>query len=198
MDTQINTTGQVMDYLPKYMTKIYTCHNLSVGQETMNQYMSGRKIDIVQAIYTILGFHWHQNSIGVVYIDTTIPEQLQRRSLRNLYTLNNLPDNSMEIYTRSHLEKYLNRHPQLHALTIAEYYIAYKILSYSQDDDDLDNGLENEEETKTGFIDRGGYHRREPTIYVQHFQRRLPRHATDKKKQYTISTSYTESSLVYL
>ncbi|CEP06805.1 hypothetical protein [Parasitella parasitica] len=153
------------------MTKSDMHIELEYDQETSKQYFSGRKIGIVQAIYDLLGFHWHQKSIGMIYVDTTLPEVLQRRGLKQIQTIRNLPQGSEDIYTRTHVEKYLDRNPQVADLTIEEYYRAYKIVKYEQEDDDASADRANDvPNVYSGTLYRGGYNKRDvSTDYIAEF-----------------------------
>lgn len=186
MDAQINTTGHVMDYLPKYLTKSDTHVGLAFGQETAKDFFKGRKIGIVQAAYELLGYHWHQSSIGVVYTDTTMPGYIQRASLKKPETIRKLPEGSEDIYASAHVQKYLGRDEDLKEVIMVEYFRAYKITKYMQENDDLENHVEAENASHyTGVIDRDANTNRKnkekvPTRYVPELGKRLPVHTTDK------------------
>jgi hypothetical protein len=60
-----------------------------------------------------------------------------------LETLSKLPANSENIFTRSHVQKYQDRHRRLAHLTMPEYFRYYKIIKYTQEDDE--NGIEEDD-----------------------------------------------------
>jgi radical SAM superfamily enzyme len=83
MDIQINSDERVLHYLSKYLTKADTHVTVEYGLQTANNHFAARKIDIIYAVYDLLGFHKHQSSVGVIYIDTTLPGLERRRQLKH-------------------------------------------------------------------------------------------------------------------
>jgi radical SAM superfamily enzyme len=143
MDIQVNSDERVLHYLSKYLTKADTHVSVEYGLQTAANHFSARKIGIIDAVYDLLGFHKHQSSVSVIYIDTTLPGLERRRQLKHAGALSKLPANSQNIFTRSHVQKYQDRHRRLAHLTMPEYFRYYKIIKYTQEDDE--NGIEEDD-----------------------------------------------------
>ncbi|KAI9366247.1 hypothetical protein BD770DRAFT_438399 [Pilaira anomala] len=110
MDIQICYDRQVEVYLSiKYLSKSDT--HVNITSSTTADHFASRKVGIVEAIYDLLGYHKHQNSRKVLYIDTTMPHLEQRKQLKSLEQLNQLEPNSTDIYTRTQVEKYYDPWP---------------------------------------------------------------------------------------
>jgi hypothetical protein len=110
MDIQVCTDSKVEIYLAKYLSKSDThVSYTSVNDQTPREHFSGRKVGLVEVVYDIMGYHKHQSSLDVIYIDTIMPHIEQRRQLKPAASLAKLPQDSTDIYTRTHLQKYEHR-----------------------------------------------------------------------------------------
>lgn len=155
MDIQVNKGQQVMHYLAKYLIKFNTHMSMKFMMETSVEHFRGRKVGIVDAIYSILGYHNHQSSIGVIYIDTSLPGQEQRRQLKTAEALARQP---RDFFTRAHVEKYQHRHQRLRNLNMMEYFTYYKVTKFLNEDNDMIAGVSPEEEDPyVSTLDRQGY-----------------------------------------
>ncbi|KAI9329518.1 hypothetical protein BD770DRAFT_308120, partial [Pilaira anomala] len=86
MDIQICYDRKVEVYPSKYLSKSDTHVNVTTG--LANEHFASRKVGIVEVIYDLLGYHKQQNSIDVLYVDTTMSHWEQRRQLKPLDQLN--------------------------------------------------------------------------------------------------------------
>lgn len=115
----------------------------------------GRKVEIVEAVYDIIGYYKHQNNLDVLYVDTTMPHVKKRRQLKNADALGRLDPTSTDIYTRTRVQKYQDRGVSVFHLTIKKYFKVYQ-LNYSQQERRGEESENNEEElTYAGEFDPG-------------------------------------------
>lgn len=147
MDIQINSTGRVLHYLAKYMSKVDTTVELQYGMENVETHFSARQIGAVDAVYFLAGWSKHCSSRGTVFISVTFPGMDERRQLRK--NLKDIPEDSEDIFTHTHVDKYLNRHRQTAAISMTEYFTLYLIIQEQDNEDkfeqptDSDNYLGN-------------------------------------------------------
>lgn len=79
---------------------------ISTNDITAKEHFSGRKVGIVEAVYDIMGYHKHQTSLNVIYIDTTMSHIEQTRQLKSAEVLANIKPGLSDIFTRIHLQKH--------------------------------------------------------------------------------------------
>lgn len=175
MDIQVNFGDGVLFYLSKYLTKVDADINLYHNMQSQKDHIKARSVGAVEAAYFLCGWNKHRNSRGIVFINTAAPHCEQRRNLRK--HLHRLSPNSVDIFTKNHFEKYLDRYWQLYELTLPEYFILYRI-TYVQDfDDEFDNEVDTEEQ----FGERtGDFHQAETLEYDNRVGLNLPVACTDK------------------
>lgn len=148
MDIQVNYTGRVMYYLAKYMSKVDTTVNVQYGMEDMQTHFQARQLGAVDAAYYACGWNKHRSSRSTIYISAVFPGTDERRQLRP--NLGSLRADDTNIFTKTHTEKYLNRHQQTAAMTFPEYFTVYML---SEEQDASDDILELGEE-RFGVYDR--------------------------------------------
>lgn len=148
MDIQVNYTGRVMYYLAKYMSKVDATVNVQYGMEDMQTHFQARQLGAVDAAYYACGWNKHRSSRSTIYISAVFPGADERRQLR--LNLGSLRADDTNIFTKTHTEKYLNRHQQTAAMTFPEYFTVYML---SEEQDASDDILELGEE-RFGVYDR--------------------------------------------
>jgi len=125
--------------------------NMTINEDPnriARQHFRGRVIGSVEAVYDILAFHKHRSSRGVVYIDTSLLGVDQRRQLVHNFT--ELDPNSMDIFVKTHVEKYEIRHRELGNINMIQYMTNYRVISEKGGNDELDLDLDEEEAFVTG------------------------------------------------
>lgn len=174
MDIQINNDENVLFYLAKYLTKMDDVTNITLNDEPnriVRQHFRGRIIGSVEAVYDILAFHKHRRSRGVIYTDTSLPGQDQRRQL--VHNFKDLPDNSTNIFIKTHVEKYERRDRRLVNINLIQYTRYYRVIFERGGNNELDLDLDEEEEFVVGH---GG---RRPGVVDVEGVGRLPLTAVD-------------------
>ncbi|KAG1044883.1 hypothetical protein G6F43_011385 [Rhizopus delemar] len=159
MDIQNNADRKVISYLAKYWSKADLDVQLHYHMETSQEHFKARIVGAVEAFYHICGWNLHRSSRGCVFIDISMPSDDKQSQLRP--SLAHLEDDDTDIFTHTHLEKYLDRHPQLTDLTITEYFTIYRVMEEMNIDDE-------QPEVPSHFTstsDRRGYHRQEAVTH---------------------------------
>ncbi|GAA5815052.1 hypothetical protein MFLAVUS_008558 [Mucor flavus] len=132
MDIQVCVDSKVEIYLAKYLSKAETriAYSSSTDQ-TPREQSTARKVGVIKAIYDLTGYHKHQTSLDVIYVDMTMPHIEQRGQLKPVDALFRLEPGSTDIYTRTHLEKYQYHDSKVLHMTTKEYFLIY-ILNFTQ------------------------------------------------------------------
>lgn len=116
MDIQYNDGPQAVRYLAKYLAKddyqakvmLKTAQSSHVGYYKKPNYVNDRDhystriVGAVEACYDLLSWHKHGNSRGVTFINTNHIHNDSRR-IRN--DIKDLPEDSEDIYSKSHIRK---------------------------------------------------------------------------------------------
>lgn len=136
MDIQINLGQRVVGYLAKYMSKLDTRVDLKWGMQSSKEHFQARQVGAVETAMFITGWSGNRSSRGTVFLSLVLPGKDERRQLKN--NIKRLPPNSTDIFTPTHVEKYLASHSQLSELTFTEYFTTYR-LTETQDEDDVFN-----------------------------------------------------------
>ncbi|KAI7900368.1 uncharacterized protein BX663DRAFT_488564 [Cokeromyces recurvatus] len=135
MDIQVNSGKDVLYYLAKYLSKVDSGVNLQFNMENMHDHMKDRIVSVVDAAYFLCDWNKHRCSRSVVYICTVLSGRDERRQIRR--DLDRLDVADTNIYTNTHVQKYLNRHHQLGSLTMPEYFTLYKTAKEHDTSDEL-------------------------------------------------------------
>ena len=109
-------------YLAKYISKPEPSLNIELPENCSEpqKYLRTRVIGSVEAIEVLMGFHQNQMSRQVIFLQTELdPSQ---KMLKPKIMLNSLPDDSEDIYLRIKVETYLERPPELQAITYPEFF----------------------------------------------------------------------------
>lgn len=167
MDIQINYSGRVMYYLAKYMSKVDTNINVQYGMEDAATHFAARQIGAIDAAYFLTGNNKHRSSRGTVYLSVVFPGHDERRQLRT--RLDRLRSNDTNIFTPTHVQKYLNRHRQTFHLTFVEYFTCYLITKEEDVDDDVEESV-----LLYGNLDRQSIGREEPTELNRNINKEIP------------------------
>lgn len=133
MDIQICFDDKEDVYLAKYLTKQDSTVTIELGQQSTQEHFKSRKVGLVGAVYDLLGYHNHRNSLAVIYINTMLPGQDERRQLLPLTSLERLPENSTRIFTRTHVQKYQDRPTYCADMSLIEYFTRYKVVLSEMD-----------------------------------------------------------------
>lgn len=80
----------------------------------------------MEAAYYDCGRNKHRSSRGTIYISAVFTGANERRQLRP--NLGNLRAGDTDIFTKTHIEKYLNCHQQTAAMTFTKYFTVYILL----------------------------------------------------------------------
>lgn len=83
MDIQLCYNKQVEIYLSKYICKSGDHITVKMVRQNTKEHFQARKVGMIDVIYDLISYHKHQNSIGVLYIDTTMPNGDFRRQLKS-------------------------------------------------------------------------------------------------------------------
>ncbi|KAI9326530.1 hypothetical protein BD770DRAFT_416948 [Pilaira anomala] len=143
--------------------------------QSQRDHIKARSVGAIEAAYFFCGWNKHINSLGIVFINTAAPHCKQRRNLRR--HLHQLSSDSVDIFTKTHFDKYLDRHWQLSDLTLPEYYTLYRV-SYAQN---FDDELNNEVDTEEQFGEHtGDFSQPEVLEYDRRVGLNLPLACTDK------------------
>lgn len=177
MDIQINSGHRVLPYLAKYLSKPGEDEaTMDFHMETAHDHFQARVVGAVDAAFFVLGMHKHQSSRGVVFISTTFPGKDERRQLKDSSRLATLPEDSTDIFTATHVQKYLKRHHQLEALTMPEYFTTYFILSEM----DIRDTFDDDNPTIYGQISRATINAQEQQFYHPELRKSIPKQCTDQ------------------
>jgi hypothetical protein len=145
MDIQYNDGPQAVRYLAKYMAKDDYSTSISfknVGKSNQGYYQKSsfvkesdhlktRIIGAVEATYDLLGWHKHGNSRKVVFINTGL---YNYDSLRISDDIKELPEDSEDIYAKSHVHIYEKRYGA-EELTLTQFFCFYIRESQIKDDE---------------------------------------------------------------
>jgi len=83
-------------------------------------FINATEISDQEVAYNILGLHLSEASEGNVFINTCHPDK-RVRIVRSNRELEQLPANSIDIFERNLLNRYVQRHEQLESLCLAEF-----------------------------------------------------------------------------
>lgn len=82
MDIQINSSGRVLYYLAKYLSKIDTPVDITTGADQARSHFKARQVGAVDAAYFLCDWNKHRSSRGTVFISTVFPGEDERCQLR--------------------------------------------------------------------------------------------------------------------
>ncbi|CEP08738.1 hypothetical protein [Parasitella parasitica] len=149
MDIQYNKGEAAVRYLAKYMAKnesdaVFEIINKGSSgnyrirnEKTTKEHFKSRIVGAVEAIYDIMGWHKHQTSRGVTFIQTNLPGDERRLIKPNIKEIDR---NDHKIFTRTHVEKYEQRTGG-RDLNISQFYCFYRELTPSPEGDRSNGGL---------------------------------------------------------
>lgn len=112
MDIQYNRGKAAVRYLAKYMAKnesetLFEISNKATNggyrvnnDRTPKEHFKNRVVGAVEAVYDLMGWHKHQTSRSVNFIQTNMPSE-DRRLLKS--DVKDLHPNSDKIFTRTHI-----------------------------------------------------------------------------------------------
>lgn len=115
MDIQYNKGEAAVRYLAKYMAKneaeaVFEIVNKGSSgnykiknEKTSKEHFKNRIVGAVEAVYDIMGWHKHQTSRSVIFIQTNLPGD-DRRLIRS--DIKDIDPNSNKIFTRTHVGKF--------------------------------------------------------------------------------------------
>ncbi|KAG1137280.1 hypothetical protein G6F38_011425 [Rhizopus arrhizus] len=159
MDIQINSSGRVLYYLAKYLSKIDTPVDITIGADQARSHFKARQVGAVDAAYFLCGWNKHRSSRGTVFISTVFPGEDERCQLRTNIGMLALDDTN--IFSRTHLEKFLNRHDQVRHLCMVEYFTTYILTEVMDVEDKFGEGGA----VRVGVYDRGTINQREEVFF---------------------------------
>lgn len=114
MDVQYNCGKAAVRYLAKYMAKnesdtIYEINSKAThghykvsNERSPKEHYKSRIVGAVEAVYDLMGWHKHQSSRSVSFLQTNLPSD-DRRLLKS--GIKDLDPNSDKIFTRTHVGK---------------------------------------------------------------------------------------------
>lgn len=115
MDIQYNKGEAAVRYLAKYMAKNETeavfeiinkgtSGNYKIKNEkSSKEHFKNRIVGAVEAVYDIMGWHKHQSSRAVVFVQTNLPGD-DRRLIKP--DIKEIDPGSNKIFTRTHVGKF--------------------------------------------------------------------------------------------
>ncbi|CEP08961.1 hypothetical protein, partial, partial [Parasitella parasitica] len=148
MDIQYNKGEAAVRYLAKYMAKnesdaIFEIVNKGTSgsfkirnEKSDKEHFKNRIVGAVEAVYDIMGWQKHHTSRAVAFIQTSLPGDDRRLIKPNI---KDIRQNSKNIFTRTHVEKYEQRKGGAN-LTITQFYCFYREHSSSSSGSDRSNG----------------------------------------------------------
>ena len=114
MDIQYNRGKAAVRYLAKYMAKneaetIFEIKNKASNgnykvdnNKTPTEHYRNRIVGAVEAVYDLMGWHKHQSSRSVTFLQTNLPSE-ERKLLKS--NVKDLDDDNEKIYARTHVGK---------------------------------------------------------------------------------------------
>lgn len=151
------------------MSKLDTRVDLQWGMQTSKQNFQARQVGAVEAAMFITGWSGNRSSRGTVFISLVFPGRDERRQLKG--NLDRILANATNIFTPTHVEKYLARYQQLQQLTLIEYFTAYRVTATQDKQDDFPEPGEEVFGERVRVIDQN-----EETFFSEPL---LPRECTD-------------------
>ncbi|KAG0931848.1 hypothetical protein G6F64_011587 [Rhizopus arrhizus] len=174
MDIQINSSGRVLYYLAKYLSKIDTPVDITTGADQARSHFKARQVGAVDAAYFLCGWNKHRSSRGTVFISTVFPGEDEKCQLRT--NIGMLAPDDTNIFSRTHLEKFLNRYDQVRHLCMVEYFTTYILTEVMDVEDEFGEGGA----VRIGVYDRGTINQREEVFFHERLQSWIPKVCTDR------------------
>jgi hypothetical protein len=154
-------------------------NNVTIKQKLQhlgNKFIFGTEISAQEAVYCCLGMNLSDSSSASVYINTHVPEK-RVRMLRSRQQLQNLPDDSREIFHLGLLDHYIQRPDALESLCLADFAAFY---SYSKSErgtrqensDEIDDDVPRVSESLVYALrDNSGFIRKRLTACIIRYRR---------------------------